>query len=102
MKIKVNGKEKIIKPGSFSVADLLKEEKVENPQMLSVQLNSEFLNRENFASTQLKEADEVDFLYFMGGGGKDLKLITKILHTKFLKEDPHGALHMPVYDDVTF
>jgi len=32
----------------------------------------------------------------------DLKLTTKILHTKFLKEDVHGSLHMPVYDNVTF
>jgi len=32
----------------------------------------------------------------------DLSLITKILHTKFLKEDVHGSLHMPVYDNVTF
>ena len=30
------------------------------------------------------------------------KFITKILHTKFLKEDPHGSLHMPVYDNVAF
>ena len=27
---------------------------------------------------------------------------TKILHTKFLKPDAHGSLHMPVYDNVTF
>ncbi len=33
---------------------------------------------------------------------KNLNFITKILHTKFLKEDPHGSLHMPVYDNVTF
>lgn len=33
---------------------------------------------------------------------KELKLITKILHNKFLKEDPHGSLHMPIYDNVTF
>ena len=32
----------------------------------------------------------------------NLKFITKILHTKFLKEDPHGSLHMPIYDSVTF
>jgi O-acetylhomoserine (thiol)-lyase len=31
-----------------------------------------------------------------------LKFITRILHSKFLKEDPHGALHMPVYDNVAF
>ena len=33
---------------------------------------------------------------------KDLKFITKILHTKFLREDPHGSLHMPIYDNVAF
>ena len=32
----------------------------------------------------------------------DLKFITKILHTPFLKEDPHGSLHMPVYENVAF
>ncbi len=30
------------------------------------------------------------------------KFITKILHNPFLKEDPHGSLHMPVYENVTF
>jgi O-acetylhomoserine (thiol)-lyase len=33
---------------------------------------------------------------------KELKFITKVLHTKFLKKDPHGSLHMPVYDNVAF
>ncbi|MCQ9205037.1 MAG: PLP-dependent transferase [Omnitrophica bacterium] len=33
---------------------------------------------------------------------KNLKFVTKILHNKFLKEDPHGALHMPIYDNVAF
>ncbi len=33
---------------------------------------------------------------------KDLKFVTKILHGKFLKEDPHGSLHMPVYENVAF
>ncbi len=32
----------------------------------------------------------------------DLKFITKILHAPFLKEDPHGSLHMPVYENVAF
>lgn len=31
-----------------------------------------------------------------------LKFITKILHQPFLKEDPHGSLHMPVYENVAF
>lgn len=27
---------------------------------------------------------------------------TKAIHTPFLKKDPHGALHMPVYDNAAF
>ena len=33
---------------------------------------------------------------------KSWKFITKILHNPFLKEDPHGALHMPIYENVAF
>lgn len=33
---------------------------------------------------------------------KDLKFITKILHNPLLKEDPHGSLHMPIYENVAF
>ena len=31
-----------------------------------------------------------------------MKFITKILHTKFSKEDPHGSLHAPLYENVAF
>jgi len=30
------------------------------------------------------------------------KFITKILHNPFLKKDAHGALHMPIYENVSF
>jgi sulfur carrier protein len=36
--------------------------------MVSVQINSEFIERENFSKTEIKDGDTVDFLYFMGGG----------------------------------
>ena len=36
--------------------------------MVSVQVNEEFAEREDWDSIQLKEGDKVDFLYFMGGG----------------------------------
>ena len=36
--------------------------------MVSVQVNEEFVDREDFATLQLNEGDTVDFLYFMGGG----------------------------------
>ena len=38
--------------------------------MVSVQLNGEFVAKENFGGTALKEGDAVDFLYFMGGGAE--------------------------------
>lgn len=101
MKIKLNGKERLIDDQDLSITGLLKIANVENPQMVSVQLNGEFVDRPKFDKIRLKEGDQLDFLYFMGGGSS-LKFITRILHTKFLKEDPHGSLHMPVYDDVTF
>lgn len=101
MKIKLNGKDKIIAEQDLTISGLLKIANVENPQMVSVQLNGEFVDKSKFDKLCLKEADQLDFLYFMGGGSKP-GLITRILHAKFLKEDPHGSLHMPVYDDVTF
>lgn len=101
MKIKLNGKEKVITDQDLTITGLLKIAKVENPQMVSVQLNGEFVDRPKFDKLRLKEGDQLDFLYFMGGGER-LSFITRILHTKFLKEDPHGSLHMPVYDDVAF
>jgi sulfur carrier protein len=36
--------------------------------MVTVQINEEFVEREDYDATQLKEGDKVDFLYFMGGG----------------------------------
>jgi sulfur carrier protein len=67
VKIKVNGKSQEVEAG-LSVADLLVRNKVAFPDMVSVQLNGEFVDRQQFAATMFKEGDEVDFLYFMGGG----------------------------------
>lgn len=67
-KIQVNGKEQILETGSVSVLELIKLNKVLNADMVSVQLNGEFVDREVYSSTVLKDNDEVDFLYFMGGG----------------------------------
>ena len=41
---------------------------VANPEMVSVQINDNFIEREKFASTQIYDGDIIDFLYFMGGG----------------------------------
>ncbi len=67
MQIKVNGAPQEIEAG-LHIASLLVRNKVEQPDMVSVQLNGEFVQRDCVAATVLKEGDEVDFLYFMGGG----------------------------------
>lgn len=68
MKIKVNGKEEIFQQTTITVADLLKICQVQQPDMVSVQLNGAFVNRSAYPATRVNEADEIDFLYFMGGG----------------------------------
>jgi sulfur carrier protein len=67
MTIRVNGVAQEIE-GGFSVEDLLVRNKVEQPEMVSVQLNGAFVQRNRSGVTALKENDEIDFLYFMGGG----------------------------------
>jgi len=52
------------------VSGLIKLNKVAQPDMVSIQLNGDFVIRENYDSTLLKEGDEIDFLYFMGGGSR--------------------------------
>ena len=52
----------------LNVSVLIKQLLVENPEMVSVQVNEEFAEREDWEKIQIKEGDKVDFLYFMGGG----------------------------------
>jgi sulfur carrier protein len=67
MKVTVNGDEVDIS-GEISVTELLKEREVKMPDMVSVELNGEILERGTFPTTTVKEADKLEFLYFMGGG----------------------------------
>ena len=52
----------------LNVSELIKQNNVLQPEMVSVQVNEEFAEREDWEGIQLKEGDKVDFLYFMGGG----------------------------------
>ncbi|MBR5421196.1 MAG: sulfur carrier protein ThiS [Lachnospiraceae bacterium] len=67
MKITVAGEKKEVAEG-ISVAQLIEAENVETPQYVTVSVNEEFVDSAAFESTVLKEGDEVEFLYFMGGG----------------------------------
>jgi sulfur carrier protein len=69
MNLTVNGKPAAIDDkNTINITSLLAELKVETPEYVTVELNGEILERESFATTQVKDGDEVEFLYFMGGG----------------------------------
>ena len=70
MTIKMNGEEKNLSQATLSVSELLVAEDVKMPEMVSVELNGEILDRDAFDSTTVKEGDAVEFLYFMGGGSE--------------------------------
>lgn len=73
MKLKINGVEKTFNNEALSVKELLIENKVQSPDMVTVQLNGSFVKNDVFDNTFLKENDEIDFLYFMGGGSNRKK-----------------------------
>ena len=52
----------------LNVSELISQSNVQQPDMVSVQVNEEFADREDWENILLKEGDKVDFLYFMGGG----------------------------------
>ena len=52
----------------LNVSEIIQKNDVQQPEMVSVQVNEEFAEREDWERIQLKEGDKVDFLYFMGGG----------------------------------
>jgi len=69
MNIKVNGQELILEQ-VITIKELLNLQQVEMQDYVTVQINEEIVEQENFASRSLNENDAVEFLYFMGGGSK--------------------------------
>ena len=66
-KITVNGEVQEVQSG-ISLTELIKQNNVEQPEMVSVQVNDDFVDRTEWDVLEIKEGDVVDFLYFMGGG----------------------------------
>ena len=65
MRLKINGEKEETEAASLS--ELLKLKKIE-PQMVTVELNGQMIDRKKLADCPLHEGDEVELLYFMGGG----------------------------------
>ena len=65
MQVKINGKSEEVQGGT--VLDLLKTKKIE-PQMVAVEVNDKMLERDHLATTHRSDGDQVEFLFYMGGG----------------------------------
>lgn len=66
-KITVNGNVQEVET-PITVAELINLNNVLQPEMVSVQVNEEFVDRTDFDTRTLNDGDSIDFLYFMGGG----------------------------------
>ncbi|MFQ5598646.1 MAG: sulfur carrier protein ThiS [Nitrospiria bacterium] len=67
MRLKVNGKEE--ETLETNLIDLLKSKDIE-PRMVTVELNKQLVDRTDLSRTTLQEGDELEFIYFMGGGSE--------------------------------
>lgn len=67
MNIIVAGVKKEV-PAGTTVKELIALENVETPDYVTVSINDEFLMKAQQETTVLQEGDNVEFLYFMGGG----------------------------------
>jgi sulfur carrier protein len=68
MTIQVNGEPRNFEQPTMTLPELLVLARVESPELVTVQINGEFVDRSDFSATSLRENDEVDFLYYLGGG----------------------------------
>ncbi len=66
-KVIVNGEPQEVQL-PLSLTELIRQNDVQQPEMVSVQVNDDFVDRNEWDALLIKEGDSVDFLYFMGGG----------------------------------
>ncbi|MCG3111469.1 MAG: sulfur carrier protein ThiS [Candidatus Manganitrophus sp. SB1] len=67
MRVKINGKQEEVQETTLS--DLLKAKNIE-PRMVTVELNAKMVDRSSLDQTRIREGDEIEFLFFMGGGSE--------------------------------
>ena len=67
MFLNIAGEKKEVADG-ITVSALIELENVETPEYVTVSVNEEFIDKAEFETYALKDGDEVEFLYFMGGG----------------------------------
>ena len=66
IKIQLNGKPQEINAG-MTVSDLLLKWKI-RPELVTVEVNEHILQKLDYETTELKQEDVVNFVFYMGGG----------------------------------
>ena len=65
MQITINGKLEELQ--ADTVLDVLKHKDID-PHMVAVELNTQIVERDRFETTEVRDGDKVEFLFYMGGG----------------------------------
>lgn len=65
MQITINGKPEELQ--ADTIMDVLKHKDVD-PHMVAVELNTQIVERDQLETTNVREGDKVEFLFYMGGG----------------------------------
>ncbi len=65
MQVKINGKSEEVQ--GATVLDLLKAKNID-PHMVAVELNNTMLDRDHLGTAHVKDGDQLEFLFYMGGG----------------------------------
>lgn len=64
----IKGKKQELEGSSYTIPELLKRLNVEYPDMVTVEVNGEIIEKARYKNFTIQEGDSIDFLYFMGGG----------------------------------
>lgn len=65
MHITINGKPEELQ--ADTIMDVLKHKDID-PHMVAVELNTQIVERDQLTSTNVREGDALEFLFYMGGG----------------------------------
>jgi thiamine biosynthesis protein ThiS len=66
--ITLNGKKEVLDK-EINILDFLKIKNI-RPEVVTVELNDNIIDRKNFENIIIKDGDRLEFVYFMGGGLK--------------------------------
>jgi thiamine biosynthesis protein ThiS len=66
MIITLNGKKEEIEPG-MTISKLLEVKKI-RPEVVTIELNENIIERSRYGELLLKAGDRLEFVYYMGGG----------------------------------